>query len=736
MMQLDTIPAEMKAYPNWICFRLEPNQKDPAKMDKIPYTPGTEYHASTTKKSTWRTFEEAVKHMCNYSGLGFVFTDSLFCGVDIDHCIGDDGELSERAKEVIANLDSYVERSVSGTGVHIITKAKLPGEGRKASRKGFDDVEIYDTGRYFAVTGDTLGEPKQIADRQEETVKLWESLKPPAPHTPQKKPTQTPRGDLPNDAASIIERIRRSKSGDLFRTLFDLGDISRYNNDDSSADMGLMNMLPFWTKGDAGMMETIFRQSALATKPERQKKMARDDYIPQTVKAALKSWDGEIYDPTTYRANDDEIIPWSDETPAQGRNEKAAADMAAEEAESTGKKKIRLTDWKTGRNGNSAPVKKSFRNVQDLLAHHGWSVRKNLVSKELEVYHGGAKAQESLNELLLIVTTLCEKARLSTDAGFLGTALLVCGEKSAYSPVCDWLKECQAAWDGQDHIEEVFSCFTLADNQDPDLGKLLFRRWLISAVKLAFNERGDVHAQGIFTLQGAQGIGKTLFLSKLMPDQSFFAEGMSLDPRNKDDVLKVTRYWIVELGEFGETLRRDKLDALKSFVTSPRDIYRKPYGRFTEDEPRRTAFFATVNDEQFLKDPTGDRRYWVLGVKAVDLDRPLNICQLWGQIAHLALVENEPHYLTGVEIADLNESNKRFSEKAAEERVLLDMLDWETPTEKWSYQTATELCYLLNYQPGYATRMSKAIRQLAKEDARIKLPTNNMRKVYLLPPVK
>ena len=723
---LENISAEMKDCPNWICFRLEPNAKDSAKQDKIPYTPGTEYHASTTKKATWRTFEEAVKHAGNYSGIGFVFTDSPFCGVDIDHCIGEDGELSERAKKIIESLDSYTEKSVSGKGVHVIVKAKLPGKGRKGTRKNFDDVEIYDEGRYFTVTGDILGAPKDVVERQEETAVLWESLKTPDPPTHKKKPQNI--GYLPTDAATIIERIRKSKSGDLFHTLYDLGDISHYNGDDSAADMALANILPFWTKGDVAMMEQIFRQSALATKPERQKKMQRPDYVSRTIEAALESWDGEIYDPT-YRG-DKEVSTTQDE--------ESAADAAAEEAESVAKKKsaVALPDWKDGYNGKRIPVKKSLGNVRAILEHRGWSVKKNLVSKELEVFYAGCKVQESLNDLLLTATTLCEKAKLSTDAGFLGTALLVMGEKNAYSPVCDWLKECQAAWDGQDHIQEVFDCFTLADDQDPDLGKLLFRRWLISAVKLAFN-KGDVHAQGVFVLQGAQGIGKTLFLSKLVPDQSFFAEGLTLDPRNKDDVIKVCRYWIVELGEFGETLRRERLDALKSFVTSPRDILRKPYGRFSEDEPRRTAFFATVNDEQFLKDPTGDRRYWVLGVKAVDLDRSLDIRQLWGQIAHLALVENEPHFLTGEEIATLNDSNKRFEEKTAEERALLDMLDWvQTPTEKWSYQTATELCIALGFQPGHATRMSKAIRQLAKEDPRIQAPTNNHKKSYRLPPIK
>lgn len=80
-------------------------------------------------------------------------------------------------------------------------------------------------------------------------------------------------------------------------------------------------------------------------------------------------------------------------------------------------------------------------------------------------------------------------------------------------------------------------------------------------------------------LVGAQGIGKTRFLYTLLPFKEWGAEGVSIDPQVKDDVIKSTGFWIVELGEFGETLKKEKLDRLKQFFTASRDIYRKPFHR-------------------------------------------------------------------------------------------------------------------------------------------------------------
>lgn len=93
----------------------------------------------------------------------------------------------------------------------------------------------------------------------------------------------------------LLNVIRRSKSGELFKKLFDRGDITGYKSQ-SEADQALMNMLPFYTGGDPDLMRKIFSLSALA----RREKWKRKYYQDKTIQTALKSWDGTIYDPATY----------------------------------------------------------------------------------------------------------------------------------------------------------------------------------------------------------------------------------------------------------------------------------------------------------------------------------------------------------------------------------------------------------------------------------------------------
>ena len=161
MISQNTIPDELKNYPNWVVWRIEERGGKPT---KVPYTPGTNRMASSTDPQTWRTFEDAWSDYGNggiADGIGFVFTNTPFCGVDLDHCLDSNGKLDKMAAMVMAELQSYTERSPGGGGLHVIIKANLP-PGRR--RKG--NVETYDTGRYFTVTGDHWpGTPREIGNR-------------------------------------------------------------------------------------------------------------------------------------------------------------------------------------------------------------------------------------------------------------------------------------------------------------------------------------------------------------------------------------------------------------------------------------------------------------------------------------------------------------------------------------------------------------------------------------------
>ncbi len=214
MMNLDRIPPTLRERPQWVVWR---NALKDGRMTKLPYQ-STGDMASSTDSTTWTTFElarAAFKHgTANYTGLGFVFSqgDEL-CGIDLDGCRDpQSGAVEAWAKQWILEFNSYAEVSPSGTGVKIWIVGKKPeGCGAKASVKDATKigdkepaVEVYDQGRYFAVTGERLqGMPSEPQQRQDALEKFIQAFFP--------KPTvarSTATYDF-DDERAIAERARK-----------------------------------------------------------------------------------------------------------------------------------------------------------------------------------------------------------------------------------------------------------------------------------------------------------------------------------------------------------------------------------------------------------------------------------------------------------------------------------------------------------------------------------------------
>lgn len=340
----------------------------------------------------------------------------------------------------------------------------------------------------------------------------------------------------------------------------------------------------------------------------------------------------------------------------------------------------------------SGKVLSTWRNTEAVLNYHGIECKYNELTKEVE---WNIEEYNALPENALIADLQRTFAKSGYKAGndnAVRSHISMISQEHKYHPVQKYLTNCQSSWDGKDHIKELFDCFELIDEQKPfyDFLLKLFRKWFITAVKLVFNN-GDVAAQGVLILVGKQGIGKTRWHKAILPDPSWGKEGMNITS-DKDTVIQALSYWIVELGEYCTT--KSKLEDYKKFVTNVFDVFRKPYAKESPKEPRRTIFYATTNNEEFLVDETGERRNWVLGLKGIKSIN-INVYQLWAQAAYLALVRKEPHWLTMKEMSQLEESNNIFKEHSEYEELLLMEFDWKTPPEDWIYLTPTDICNIL-----------------------------------------
>jgi putative DNA primase/helicase len=144
------IPEELKARPQWVNWKLEERN---GYFTKVPYTPRAGRKASSTDLLTWGTFDEALAALRSghYDGVGLVFSSGdPYCGIDLDGCRNSEtGEVDAWAKEVVDDLDGYAEVSPRGRGVHVIVRGKTPNR-----RRG--DIEVYSSGRFFAMTGKVL----------------------------------------------------------------------------------------------------------------------------------------------------------------------------------------------------------------------------------------------------------------------------------------------------------------------------------------------------------------------------------------------------------------------------------------------------------------------------------------------------------------------------------------------------------------------------------------------------
>jgi predicted P-loop ATPase len=200
-----------------------------------------------------------------------------------------------------------------------------------------------------------------------------------------------------------------------------------------------------------------------------------------------------------------------------------------------------------------------------------------------------------------------------------------------FNPVLEYFEGKE--YDGKDHLAEVFRALRIEDDR---LSQVLIYKWFLQGWALLYNDPDEPYAaDGVLTLAGPQGCGKTTFFEKCAIKPEFFRSGQSISTHDKDPERRAITTWISELGEVGCTFKSG-LDELKKFITQERDEYRLSYARYDVVAPRRTNLGATVNGDQYLIDETGNRRFWTVPLtKDVDhhaLRYDIDWTQVWLEV--------------------------------------------------------------------------------------------------------
>ena len=261
------IPQELRNLKQWGLFELKWVEAR-KKNTKIPINPYDGSAGKSNDPSTWSDFDTAMRALNDVEradGLAFYFANG-YVGLDIDHIDSnledwragdnDPNNLVNKFQDLTDN--TYMEVSQSGTGIHAIFKGKIPGKRR---RKG--NYEMYQTGRFFALTGNTIIPDPTIKSMSDDEMKtLYEFLfgKDNIVQLHSESDNITPV-DL--SVAEIIKRAENSaKTGTRF-TMFMKGGWEQFYASHSEADMAFANDLAFWTGRDFHKMDTIFRNSSL-----------------------------------------------------------------------------------------------------------------------------------------------------------------------------------------------------------------------------------------------------------------------------------------------------------------------------------------------------------------------------------------------------------------------------------------------------------------------------------------
>ncbi|WP_193569534.1 hypothetical protein [Haloarcula sp. JP-Z28] len=300
----EAIPEKLRERDQWVCWREEERDGKPT---KIPVTPEAGGFASATESETWASFEAALDYSEteHADGVGFVFTDDdPIVGVDLDDCRDPEaGDVDDAALDIIERLDSYTEVSPSGTGYHVLITGALP-EGR--NRRG--SVELYDTARFFTVTGDHVERtPTRVARRQDALTAIHreyvqDTERDTAPESEQRgdaddrsPTTDAADVDVDLEDEDLLEKARNASNGEKFERLWN-GNTVGYDSQ-SEADMALCCLLAFWTGGDRIQMEQLFRQSGLMREKWDEVHYADGStYGEKTIERAIATT-SEFYDP-------------------------------------------------------------------------------------------------------------------------------------------------------------------------------------------------------------------------------------------------------------------------------------------------------------------------------------------------------------------------------------------------------------------------------------------------------
>lgn len=279
-------------------------------------------------------------------------------------------------------------------------------------------------------------------------------------------------------------------------------------------------------------------------------------------------------------------------------------------------------------------------------------------------------------------------------------AYLAYAMENSYHPIKDYLNG--LSWDGYGHIDDLATYFTDIHAKmpthcgDEPVFKIFFKRWIVGAVAKVL----DAKQNGMLVLDGNQGIGKSFFVRWLVsgvPNRYFIEK--AINPEDKDDDVRLINKWIWEVPELGATTKRADHEALKHFISKMEVTVRKPYGHYDVHKQAMASMIGTINNEVgFLNDATGNRRFLVCTLEAIDKDysQKIDVNQVWAEAVMMYKSGIETEFLTEEESTLQTCLNENYMVDDPFMNGLLEKCDAD-PSDRINYASTIAILEHLGY---------------------------------------
>ena len=249
-------------------------------------------------------------------------------------------------------------------------------------------------------------------------------------------------------------------------------------------------------------------------------------------------------------------------------------------------------------------------------------------------------------------------------------------KRNQYHPIRDYLNSLH--WDKVHRIDNLMIDYLGADSCA--YTKAITRKMLVAAVARVFNP--GIKFDYMMVLVGKQGIGKSYLISLL--GKNWYSDSINT-VQGKEAYEQLQNAWILEMAELSATKKAES-EAVKHFISKTEDSYRQAYGRRVETFKRQCVFFGTTNESEFLKDRTGNRRYWPLVVgknkPKKDLFKDLDtyeLNQIWAEAMHF-YKNNEKLILEDEVLKEATLRQEKHLESNSKEGMIKEFLNMKLPT--------------------------------------------------------